>query len=154
MNTSRLLIIFAAILSPAVASTDKWQHFQDMPESKGTYETILIETKGIFSKEVIIWLRASYNLGETKCNNAYSDSSSDSSFENAYQNANQAGCIARAKNEPKESIYKLSLNCSNKTVNYLQVSSKNHFDKPVTDSASIGDYPGSLGFSLIQHYCQ
>ncbi len=148
MNISRLLLIPVTIFSSAAASAEEWQHFQDMPESKGVYETILIETKGIFYKEAIIWLRANYNLDETKCDNAYNSPSS--SIEIAYRNR----CIVRTKNEPKESIYKLSLDCSNKTINYLQVSSKNHFGKPVSDSLSIGDHPGSLGFSLIQHYCQ
>ena len=148
MNASRILLISVAILSSAAASAEEWQHFQDMPESKGVYETILIETKGVFYKEAVIWLRANYNLDETKCDSAYNDSSS--SIEIAYRD----GCIARTKNEPKESIYKLSLDCSDKTINSLQASSKNHFGKPVSDSLSISDYPGSIGFSLIQHYCQ
>lgn len=146
MNISRSLLISAALFLPVAAGAEEWQHFQDMPENKGVYETILIETKGIFYKEVIIWLRASYNLDEAECNRTESSSSNAITYKTI--------CMAYAKNEPKESILKLSLDCSNKTINYLQASSKNHFGKPVSDSLSIGDHPGSLGFSLIQHFCQ
>jgi len=128
MHTPKSLLILTSFLLIQGAYADEWQHFQDMPENKGVYETILIEENGIFSKEVIIWLRATFSLDE-KNSNVYT------------------------KNEIKQSVYKLSLNCSKKNIGYLESSSKNHYDKPVASPLDIGNHPGSLGYTLIQHYC-
>ena len=145
---SRSLLIFAALFFSTAANAEEWQHFQSMPENKGTYETILIETKGIFNKEAIIWLRASYNLDEPKCNKA-------ESYLTPYNaQVAEAFCMMSANNRLKETVYKLSLDRKNKNITYLQVSSKNRLDKPTSDSLPIQNHPGSLGYSLIQHYCQ
>lgn len=146
MHTPKSLLILTSFLLTQGAYADEWQHFQDMPENKGIYETILIEKNGIFSKEVIIWLRATYSLDEKNCNNLESTYDTKLSAKNM--------CIMFRKNEIKESIYKLSLNCSKKNIGYLESSSKNHFDKPVASSLDIGNHPGSLGYALIQHYCR
>ena len=55
MNTLRSLLVFVSALSSTAESAEEWQHFQNMPEDKGVYETILIETKGVFYKEAIIY---------------------------------------------------------------------------------------------------
>lgn len=129
MHTPKSILILTYFLLTQGAYADEWQHFQDMPENKGIYETILIEKNGVFSKEVIIWLRATFSLDEKNSN-------------------------IFTKNEVKQSVYKLSLNCSEKNIGYLESSSKNHFDKPVANSLDIGNHPGSLGYALIQHYCR
>ena len=129
MHTPKSLLILTSFLLIQGAYADEWKHFQDMPENKGVYETILIEKNGVFSKEVIIWLRATFSLDEENSN-------------------------IFTKNEIKQSVYKLSLNCSKKNIGHLESSSKNHFDKSVASSLDIGNHPGSLGYALIQHYCR
>lgn len=128
MHTPKSLLILTSFLLTQGAYADEWQPFQGTPENKGIYETILIEKNGIFSKEVIIWLRATFSLDEKNSN-------------------------IFTKNGIKQSVYKLSLNCSKKNIGYLESSSKNHYDKPVASSLNIGNHPGSLGYALIQHYC-
>lgn len=145
MHTPKSLLILISFLLTQGAYADEWQPFQGTPENKGIYETILIEKNGIFSKEVIIWLRATFSLDETNCNNL--EGSDDTTL------SAKSMCMMFRKNEIKQSVYKLSLNCSKKNIGYLESTSKNHFDKRVASSLDIGNHPGSLGYELIQHYC-
>ncbi len=148
MTPYKYIALTTATLLTTTVNAEEWQRVQDIPGDKGVYETILIERTGLINKEVSIWLRANYKLDESSCAKNSSDSLSEKTQSmNVY-------CIARTKNEPKESVYKVTLNCSDGKVSHTLHSSINHDGKPVHDDLNIGEHPGSLGFSLLQYHCR
>lgn len=133
-------VALSCFFSPILLASD-WQSFGEMPSGEGSYNAALIESNGFLSKKVTIWFRASYKLHERDCG----------AETNVYCNA------AKNKDQemPKETIYKLIIDCDRKSIIRIDGSSVDFGGRQVSDNnLNLDPYPGSIGELLTTRYCQ
>ncbi len=137
---NKISLVFGCLLSHNLFAAN-WQSLGEMPNGEGAYSAALIESTGFLSESVTIWLKASYTLNERGCgdeNNVYC---------NAAKNKDQE--------KPRETIYKLVIDCDRKVITRISSHSVDFAGRQVSDNnLNLEPYPGSIGELLTNSYCQ
>lgn len=145
------------------ANAEEWLSFQYGNDDGVSYETSLIEKSGFFSKDVSVWLRATYSINENECGAAptapnishNADFASLASRAFAMQSAQRdySICMQNLSRKNKVAIYKLTFNCDDKSIMAVPTTVTNYLGESVGSQFHVKDHPGSLGYEVIKHYC-
>lgn len=143
MNYFKKYILVLGFLFCQVSSASEWENIGYMPNGNGVYSAALIESAGVFSKKITVWFKADYKLHEIGCGDV--------------ERGPNVYCIAaknREQEEPKETIYKVIIDCDRKTLYPVEGRSLDFRGRQVVDNKlNLDSYPGSIGESLVGQYC-
>lgn len=151
LNINATRIITSLIASTTItAFANEWSTIQYGSDSLTVYEVSLIEESGIFSKDFIIWLKATHAIDESSCGTAPPYNTGAISSESIKYGM----CRQNLLKEPKEEVFKVSFNCKNKNIVAIPSSSTNFAGNYTPPTLQIGTHPGSLGCTSLKHYCK
>ena len=126
---------------------NEWIALNYTSNEAATYETSLIEEQGFFTKDFSAWLKVTYEFDGDACGEK--PTSTDFGVLYTYNK-----CKEDMSSKPKETVYKTSINCDKKTIESAVSSSVNIHGDFIHPSLQVGSHPGSLGYTLIEHYCK
>ncbi len=127
---------------------NEWITLNYTSNEAATYETSLIEERGFFSKDFSAWLKVTYEIDGDACG----EKPANGSDLGVFYTYNK--CKEEISSKPKETVYKTSINCDKKTIEPAVSSSVNIHGDFIHPSLQVGSHPGSLGYTLIEHYCK
>lgn len=163
-SPNKLIAYLATATLFTAAYADDWEHFQYTSDGGAIYETSIIEESGFFSKEFDIWLRATFEINESKCGSAptpaslnYSTDSSEiirRALASQETQRNYSLCMKNLEKKNKVAIYKVNFSCEKKRINANPTTVTNFRGEPVPPELYIKDHPGSIGYEIIKHYCK
>jgi len=145
----RKVFFLCFIVWPLGLSANGWVPVIHGGDSASFYEISLINESGFFTKEFDVWLKITHSIDERKCGATPSRSSSSYDRDLPYY----AVCMSGLLKKPKEEVYRVRFNCKDRLVMPYLSSSVNIRGEAVSPVVLVRGYPGSIGYTLMQHYC-
>lgn len=152
----RILFALCSILflmNSSMADDSHWIPFSHKNELGEEYSISLIKEEGLFSKKYISWAKVSRKVDDFSCDRAPTEINISDSLNLIYHKQYCAAAAARARSIPVEEIYKITIECDKKSINWISENSVNASGSIVKPIFQVGTYPGSFGYALMEHYC-